>query len=93
MERAKEAMEGGHTFLLNDIRTQLKSMCFRNDGTHADAIEAPNVRAPLQKALAELERHAALNETLRARALSEGYSWDLLSGMSPLEVRTLATQC
>ena len=77
--KGREAMEGGHTFVLNEVRTQLKSLCFRHDAENAHAHGGPNVRPPLQAALTELERHAALNDALKARALREGWVWDLQS--------------
>jgi hypothetical protein len=57
---------------------QMKSLCFRQHG--AGAVDAPKVHAPLQAALAALERHAAINDALKAKALSEGLSWDLTHG-------------
>ena len=47
MAQAKEAMEGGHLFVLNEVSVQLKSLCFRND-----ASDLAN-RKPLTKAAAQ----------------------------------------
>ena len=38
------------------------------------------MRTPLKTALAQLEKHAALNDALRQKALSEGWMWDLGTG-------------
>ena len=79
--KAREALEGGHNFVLNEVRVSLKSMCFRQDGSGQGGGEhVPNVRGPLQVALAELEKHSALNDALRARALKANWVWDLSSG-------------
>ena len=52
--KAEEALEGGHNFVLNEVRISLKSMCFRQDGSGQGGGEhVPNVRGPLQVALAE----------------------------------------
>ena len=75
LDKAKEAMEGGHLFVLNEVATQLKSMCFRED-SHK---EIP-FRSELQRALVELERLSTRNEALKAKALREGWQWDLASG-------------
>ena len=77
IERAKDALMGGHMYVLNDVRTQLKSLCFRQDGQHTSSAK---LRQPLQLALAELEKHAALNDLLRQKARSEGWLWDLGTG-------------
>ena len=74
LDKAKEAMEGGHLFVLNEVATQLKSMCFRED-SHK---EIP-FRSELQRALVELERLSTRNEALKAKALREGWQWDLAS--------------
>ena len=74
MEAAKEAMEGGHLFVLNEISTQLKSLCFRQDGG-----DLP-IRPSLHSALMELERLSSQNDQLKAKALKEGWMWDLASG-------------
>ena len=71
MDRARDALEGGHMFLLNDVSTQLKSLCFRNDARDVA------FRKPLAGALAELERLSTLNETLTAAAIDAGWMWDL----------------
>ena len=72
MERAREAMQGGHLFVLNEVATQLKSLCFRHD-----AAGGMPLRQATQAAMAELERLAAVNEALKSRALDEGWQWDL----------------
>jgi hypothetical protein len=73
MAEARDAMEGGHLFVLNEVSVALKSLCFRQDSSDI------TLRKPLATALAELERLSILNDALKAKALDEGWAWDLAS--------------
>jgi len=82
--RTREAMEGGHLFILNSVSTELKSFCFRQDTRDLSNKSGAEL-------LAQLERLRVLNEELKTRARQEGFDWHLGSAtLLPLQPRSSA---